>query len=348
MILLIGGAFSGRSSFAFKLVSSISGSTEDERMAFVHKVDDSDAVEFLNETTEKKIIPELSRVVERISSFPVVVATEMGCGVVPVSESESRIREANGRLNIALSSVASTVVLMNSGIPTVIKGTLDTKRVPFSLSSFAVIFRHGQTLSNVNKQFAGGGSDVPLTALGERQAVETRERMPELFSKYQTLVRGKILNPRRVFVSPMVRARNTADILFPDAEKVVVEDIREMRMGLFENMTHEELSAGKFADGSVSEDNAAVYQRWLDSKGKLATPSSAGFKGESQDDFVKRTVAAFDEIRASLDDDEIPVIVAHGGVQMSLCEMRFSKSGFLKNLHDWQSENAMFRFGELK
>ena len=344
---MIGGVFSGRRSFALKLASSFAGSGagEAEKMSFIHEISETDAVEYIGENS----VPELSRVVERISSFPIAIATEMGCGVVPASVADRSLREANGRLNMALAKAARAVVFMNAGLPTVIKGNLDdTLALGFKASSFAAIFRHGQTLSNVNKRFAGGGSDVPLTELGERQAFDTKDRMPEIFSKFQPAIREKILNPRRVFVSPMVRARRTADILFPDAEKVIVEDIREMRMGLFENMTHEELLEGKFADGSVSKENAACYQAWLDSKGENPTPTGGSFLGESRQDFIKRTVGAFREILSSLQDGELPVLVAHGGVQMSLCESFFFRSGFLKNLHDWQSENAMFRFCDLK
>ncbi len=347
MILLIGGAFSGRRSFAQKLASSLVAPCDDanKKNSFIYETTESDAAEFAGENA----IPELSRVVERITSFPIAIAVEMGCGVVPVSEYDRTLRENNGRLNIALAKVAETVVLMTAGIPTVIKGDKsDLENISFGFSSHAVIFRHGQTLSNVQRRFAGGGSDVLLTELGEQQAFDTKSRMELYFSKYQEGIKNKILNPKRVFVSPMTRAKKTAEILFPNAQKIIVDDIREMRMGLFENMTNEELLSGLFADGSKSEENAECYQKWLDSKGTLPTPTGKDFIGESQEDFVRRSTAAFRKILSSLEKDEVPVLVAHGGIQMSICETIFTKGGAFKNLHDWQSENAMFRFGELK
>ena len=52
----------------------------------------------------------------------VFIGTETGCGIVPVDGRERLFREVNGRLNCLLASSADTVILLNCGIPQVIKG----------------------------------------------------------------------------------------------------------------------------------------------------------------------------------------------------------------------------------
>ena len=40
--------------------------------------------------------------------------------------------------------------------------------------------------------------------------------------------------PSRVHVSPLLRARETAGLLFPASEQIVVSDLREMDFGVFD------------------------------------------------------------------------------------------------------------------
>ena len=61
---------------------------------------------------------------EELSAKHVVIATEVGCGVVPVDKEERRCREAAGRLACLLAERADTVVRVCCGIPKVLKGEL--------------------------------------------------------------------------------------------------------------------------------------------------------------------------------------------------------------------------------
>ena len=86
MILIIGGKFSGRHSLVKESASFCDVSADD-------------ALEFLSETEntlkgEKiEVVACLSKVVERISSFDFAIATEIGCGIVPISAEERRLRK---------------------------------------------------------------------------------------------------------------------------------------------------------------------------------------------------------------------------------------------------------------
>ncbi len=340
MVLVIGGAFSGRHDVANRILSL---KKEKRLFSDVYDVTEKDCDEFFLE--QQKILDTDSfkrNVIERISSFSVVVATEMGCGIVPLSKEEREKREKNGKLNIFLAREAAAVVLVVSGIAHVIKGRSLEKAVNAPLLA---LFRHGKTLSNSEKRFAGGVSDVPLSEEGEKCVFLSREALFSRTKGYQEDVRQAILNPKEIFVSPMIRAVKTAEILFPLAKKNQIEDFREMKMGLFENMTHSELVLGKYADGTQSKENATLYQSWLDSNGKNAPPSSPTFPSESLSDFLNRTALSFRKI--IFDSNQIVIVfVAHGGVQMSLCSQFFFDSS-KENPFRWQTENADFRFGAL-
>ena len=61
---------------------------------------------------------------ELAAQYDVVMATEIGGGIVPMDADERRAREAAGRLACLLAARADCVVQMFCGIPTVLKGEL--------------------------------------------------------------------------------------------------------------------------------------------------------------------------------------------------------------------------------
>jgi len=67
---------------------------------------------------------DLNALAEELASKKAVIATEVGCGVVPVDKEERRCREAAGRLACMLAEKADTVVRVCCGIPKVLKGEI--------------------------------------------------------------------------------------------------------------------------------------------------------------------------------------------------------------------------------
>ncbi|MCD8004921.1 MAG: bifunctional adenosylcobinamide kinase/adenosylcobinamide-phosphate guanylyltransferase [Oscillospiraceae bacterium] len=65
---------------------------------------------------------DLEALADELSAWPVVVASEMGGGVVPVEPEERRAMEAAGRLACLLAGRADTVVRLCCGLPQVLKG----------------------------------------------------------------------------------------------------------------------------------------------------------------------------------------------------------------------------------
>lgn len=68
--------------------------------------------------------PDLSALVEELSQKKIVIATEVGGGVVPVDPGERAAREAAGRLACLLAGYADTVVRVYCGLPQMLKGEL--------------------------------------------------------------------------------------------------------------------------------------------------------------------------------------------------------------------------------
>ena len=67
---------------------------------------------------------DLEKLAEELSAYDIVMATEVGGGVVPMDAGERAAREAAGRLACLLAARAGCVVQMFCGIPTVLKGEL--------------------------------------------------------------------------------------------------------------------------------------------------------------------------------------------------------------------------------
>ena len=68
--------------------------------------------------------PDLPALAEALSRREIVIATEMGGGVVPTDPEDRAAREAAGRLSCLLAERADTVVRVCCGLPQVLKGTL--------------------------------------------------------------------------------------------------------------------------------------------------------------------------------------------------------------------------------
>lgn len=64
----------------------------------------------------------LEQLAEELSQKQVVIATEVGGGIVPATAEERAAREAAGRLACLLAKNANTVIRVFCGIPTVLKG----------------------------------------------------------------------------------------------------------------------------------------------------------------------------------------------------------------------------------
>ena len=67
---------------------------------------------------------DLPALCDKLAENKVVIATEVGAGVVPLGAEERAARENAGRLACLLAARAETVVRICCGLPQILKGTL--------------------------------------------------------------------------------------------------------------------------------------------------------------------------------------------------------------------------------
>jgi len=150
------------------------------------------------------------------------------------------------------------------------------------------LIRHGMTRLGEEKRYQGRLDDG-LSPVGRTALVQADFR------------------PKRVYLSPARRARETADILFPEAEQVLCPELREMDFGSFDGRGWWEME----------EDPA--YRAWVDGGCRGRCPG-----GEDKAEFSERVNSCFERILEAetdkSDTGEDLVIVAHGGTQMALLE----------------------------
>lgn len=166
------------------------------------------------------------------------------------------------------------------------------------------LIRHGMTFGNTLGRYIGT-TDEPLTEDG-RAALE------------QLSYPGTEL----LFASPLLRCRETAELLFPEMEPEIVKGFAECDFGAFENKNYKEL------------DGNGDYQRWIDSNGTLPFPG-----GESPEAFRKRCVEAFDAVMDICRKRKAgsAACVVHGGTIMSILA-EYAVPG--EEFYHWQVRNG--------
>lgn len=166
-----------------------------------------------------------------------------------------------------------------------------------------LLLRHGKTLWNQQGRYLGR-TDLPLSPEGAAELSAWTGNPP-----------GKI------FTSPMLRCRQTAEILFPDRQSEPVPGWEEMDFGIYEGRTWKELA----------DDPKSGYQAWVDG-GCLAPIPRGGDKAG----FCRRVTEAFRRLaeEGSLDD---AALVVHGGTIMALLEA-FGEPRRL--FYDWHCGNG--------
>ena len=153
------------------------------------------------------------------------------------------------------------------------------------------LIRHGLTRGNLEGLYVGGGTDLPLCDEGRQDLTVFKNRFA-----YPA--------PDTVFTSPLARAVETADILFPAAtHRLVVPQLREANFGVFEGRKMEELVKDP------------AFARWMD-------PTS-GFVPEGAEPTAEFHARCADTLHKLLEymirlEVTEAACVTHGGVIMSM------------------------------
>ena len=152
------------------------------------------------------------------------------------------------------------------------------------------LLRHGLTKGNMEGRYIGSGSDLPLCPEGRAQL---------------EALKGRFAYPPAevVFTSPLLRARQTAEILYPGAKTIVLDDLREMAFGSFEGRTPQQLV------------HDPAFAAWLGPTKEEVPPGA-----ESRQAFAERTGGMLMKLFEYLLKAHIrqAACITHGGVIMNM------------------------------
>ena len=150
------------------------------------------------------------------------------------------------------------------------------------------LIRHGLTEGNLKQQYIGS-TDLPLAAAGvtELQRLKSEVDYPRVDAVYS---------------SPMLRAKQSAAILYPNKEVKIIDNLREIDFGDFEGKTANELEF------------LPSYAEWA--AGKI----NAAPNGEDNTEFAKRLCVGLNEIVRDMmaKGAEHSAVIMHGGAIMVL------------------------------
>lgn len=158
------------------------------------------------------------------------------------------------------------------------------------MKSYYIHFiRHGAISPTLKGRYIGT-TDVPLSEDGK---IDIRRLDATADYPYAKVV----------FTSPLKRCTQTAKLIYPDIEPLVIDQLTECSFGEWENKTADELRGDE------------TFARWLAGDSSVKPP-----RGESNADFTRRICLMFESIVDGLlkTGTTDAAIVTHGGVMNTL------------------------------
>ena len=160
---------------------------------------------------------------------------------------------------------------------------------------YIYLIRHGLTRSNETGSYCGRGNDEPLSAAGESGLLRLLDE-----SRYPMV--------ESVYTSPMLRAIQTVNILYPGMDSSCVDELAEADFGPFDGKSIYELK------------NDPEYQKWVTPNSKY-TPKGV----EDPQAFFERSVLSIISIIDDMMAGDIysAAVVTHasviGNIMAGLC-----------------------------
>lgn len=154
-----------------------------------------------------------------------------------------------------------------------------------------VLIRHGETDFALSGKYCGF-TDVKLNSNGIVQAHKIAKRLkPVHFDK--------------AYSSDLIRAFQTARIVFDQSKIIKRTELREMNFGIIEGLSHQE----------ALEQHREIYQKWLNDIVRFTMPGA-----ENLIDLQSRVKKFTDEIREIQEDLTIGVVTHAGPIKLILCD----------------------------
>ena len=174
------------------------------------------------------------------------------------------------------------------------------------------LIRHGMTEGNRHQRYIG---------------VTDEALCPEGIEMLKNLSYPAV---QTVFVSPLRRCRETAEILFSGQKVRIIDQLAECDFGEFENKNYKELSGNQ------------DYQRWIDSNGTLPFPG-----GESREAFKRRSLTGFQKAvtQCIRNNTKTAALVIHGGTIMNIMEEYADRP---RAFYEWHVKNGGGYLAELE
>lgn len=150
------------------------------------------------------------------------------------------------------------------------------------------LIRHGATDGNARGEYIGI-TDLPLSLGGVAQLTDLKETIQYPFVE-------------KVYTSPLLRCRQTANIIYPEQKADIVENLMEYDFGEFEGKTAAQL-----------ESNPEFF-KWT--SGQISSPPG----GEDSTEFAKRICVGFHQVVEDMMSNGIfkAAVIMHGGAIMTL------------------------------
>ena len=185
------------------------------------------------------------------------------------------------------------------------------------------LIRHGMTEGNKFHKYIGR-TDEPLCEEGIEEAGRC----------------GPYKGVKKVFVTPYIRTQQTASIIYPNAEQIIVDGLKEMDFGDFENRSYEDMRTDR------------AYRKWIDEDCEGDCPN-----GERMDEFSERVCRAFEDTLDLLREQRVDkaYFVVHGGTIMAIMWHFVNQSahfydfrtrnccGYLLDYYDLPGDNKRFQ-----
>jgi len=154
------------------------------------------------------------------------------------------------------------------------------------------LLRHGIAVGETEGRYIGH-TDAPLTDEGRTQLAQMAREYD--YPQVDAL-----------FVSPLTRCVQTAEVLYPTANPIALDGLKEYFFGEFEDKSPAEL------------ENHPLFARWIAGEPDLVPPFA-----ESLEDFQTRLADTFIKVVDGLFKANVKrsVIITHGGVVMALLAM---------------------------
>lgn len=148
------------------------------------------------------------------------------------------------------------------------------------------LIRHGATEANEKGLYSGRGHDIPLSDSGRAQLSELLDN-------------GNYPYVDELYTSPMLRAKETGNILYPNQPQTILDSLAEASFGPFEGRSFDELKLDP------------VYQKWVAPTSKF-TPRGV----EPSADFFARSVESILKIMEHMTDTSTfsAAVITHASV----------------------------------